>query len=72
MPATPEWVFVCTELAPPPQSGPALCNTGEWVEHTANPLWLDIDAANELSVAILGIWAIAFVFKTLARQLLTL
>jgi len=58
-------VFVC--LDEPAPADPSSCSVWEAQGYEPSPFALDADAAIALAVPILTLWALAFVFRTLAR-----
>lgn len=71
-----DYMLVCTQDMMGSGGGaipPGDCAQPTWVSvPESSPFALDVAAANALSLAILGVWAIAWVFRTIARQLSTL
>lgn len=58
-------VYACGDEPAPPL--PADCTGWVLVPYEPSPFALDLPAAQSLSVAIIGVWALAWLFRTLAR-----
>jgi len=58
-------VYVCQDSPAP--ALPADCVTWAAQDYMPNPFYLDVEPAVEVSVAILTLWALAWVFRQCAR-----
>jgi hypothetical protein len=53
----------------PPPAAPSSCAAWDVVGYEPSPFALDVAAASQIAVAVLLIWAVGFIFRTLARHL---
>lgn len=58
-------VYVCTDTPPP--ALPADCVAWQAQPFEPSPFSLSVEQAQGLAVSILGVWAIAWVFRVIAR-----
>jgi len=60
-------VFVC--LDEPAPAAPASCSSWLAEGYEPSPFALDAAAASQITVAVLLVWAVGYIFRILARHL---